>query len=167
MDSCGKNFSAKTPSGSKFAGGRTAEHPGARPRACELAREEKGLEGMCYSGGQKTAKAHSSNRAGEMAEWLKAHAWKACMGETPSRVRIPVSPPDAPQFFRRHLARIPKNRGETRSAHLSRRLGSAIQSLSFNGRCLTGCFFRRAAALHPGFRGRSASASPGLRSRSR
>src|ERR1019366_2592878 len=31
---------------------------------------------------------------GEMAEWLKAHAWKACIGETLSRVRIPVSPPD-------------------------------------------------------------------------
>ncbi len=30
---------------------------------------------------------------GEMAEWLKAHAWKACIGETLSRVRIPVSPP--------------------------------------------------------------------------
>ena len=32
-------------------------------------------------------------QAGEMAEWLKAHAWKACIGETLSRVRIPVSPP--------------------------------------------------------------------------
>src|SRR5262249_45341608 len=30
---------------------------------------------------------------GEMAEWLKAHAWKACIGETLSRVRIPLSPP--------------------------------------------------------------------------
>src|SRR5438132_1094231 len=28
-----------------------------------------------------------------MAEWLKAHAWKACIGESLSRVRIPVSPP--------------------------------------------------------------------------
>src|SRR4051794_9082300 len=28
-----------------------------------------------------------------MAEWLKAHAWKACIGETLSRVRIPLSPP--------------------------------------------------------------------------
>jgi hypothetical protein len=28
-----------------------------------------------------------------MAEWLKAHAWKACLGETLTRVRIPVSPP--------------------------------------------------------------------------
>src|SRR5436305_14083925 len=28
-----------------------------------------------------------------MAEWLKAHAWKACIEETLSRVRIPLSPP--------------------------------------------------------------------------
>ena len=30
---------------------------------------------------------------GEMAEWLKAHAWKVCKGATLSRVRIPLSPP--------------------------------------------------------------------------
>ncbi len=30
---------------------------------------------------------------GEMAEWLKAHAWKACIVERLSRVRIPLSPP--------------------------------------------------------------------------
>ncbi len=30
--------------------------------------------------------------AGEMAEWLKAHAWNACGRETVSRVRIPLSP---------------------------------------------------------------------------
>src|SRR5262245_9857722 len=29
---------------------------------------------------------------GEMAEWLKAHAWNACISETVSRVRIPLSP---------------------------------------------------------------------------
>ena len=28
-----------------------------------------------------------------MAEWFKAHAWKACKRETVSRVRIPLSPP--------------------------------------------------------------------------
>src|SRR5271166_2850673 len=28
-----------------------------------------------------------------MAEWLKAHAWKACMRETVSWVRIPLPPP--------------------------------------------------------------------------
>src|SRR5712672_2560500 len=28
-----------------------------------------------------------------MAEWLKAHAWKACIRETVSWVRIPLPPP--------------------------------------------------------------------------
>ena len=37
-------------------------------------------------------------RAGEMAEWLKAHAWKACLGETLTWVRIPLSPPFLPIF---------------------------------------------------------------------
>src|SRR5438445_6171999 len=32
---------------------------------------------------------------GEMAEWLKAHAWKACVRETVPWVRIPLSPPDS------------------------------------------------------------------------
>ena len=31
---------------------------------------------------------------GEMAEWSNALAWKAGKGETPSRVRIPFSPPE-------------------------------------------------------------------------
>ena len=33
---------------------------------------------------------------GEMAERLKAHAWKACVGVTLPRVRIPLSPPLSP-----------------------------------------------------------------------
>jgi hypothetical protein len=33
--------------------------------------------------------------SGEMAEWLKAHAWKACVRETVPWVRIPLSPPNA------------------------------------------------------------------------
>ena len=28
-----------------------------------------------------------------MSEWLKEHAWKACVGEILPRVRIPLSPP--------------------------------------------------------------------------
>src|SRR5690348_4024588 len=31
--------------------------------------------------------------AGGVAEWLKAHAWKACIRETVSWVRIPLPPP--------------------------------------------------------------------------
>lgn len=30
---------------------------------------------------------------GEMAEWFKAHAWKACERATVPRVRISLSPP--------------------------------------------------------------------------
>ena len=30
---------------------------------------------------------------GGVAEWLKAHAWKACIQETVSWVRIPSPPP--------------------------------------------------------------------------
>ena len=33
-------------------------------------------------------------KKGEMAEWLKAPAWKACILLKVSRVRIPFSPPD-------------------------------------------------------------------------
>ena len=33
---------------------------------------------------------------GEVAEWFKAHAWNACIRETVSRVRIPLSPPLSP-----------------------------------------------------------------------
>ena len=34
-----------------------------------------------------------------MAEWLKAHAWKACLPERVTRVRIPVSPLGKPQVI--------------------------------------------------------------------
>ena len=39
-------------------------------------------------------KEQSKNIDGGMAEWFKAHAWKACIGETLSWVRIPLSPPN-------------------------------------------------------------------------
>jgi len=34
-----------------------------------------------------------------MAEWLKAHAWKACVRETVPWVRIPLSPPTWPKPY--------------------------------------------------------------------
>ena len=34
-----------------------------------------------------------------MSEWLKEHAWKACVGETLPRVRIPLSPPN-PKYYK-------------------------------------------------------------------
>jgi hypothetical protein len=36
---------------------------------------------------------------GEVAEWLKAHAWKVCRRATVSGVRIPLSPPDTFAFI--------------------------------------------------------------------
>jgi integrase len=44
-----------------------------------------------------------------MAEWLKAHAWKACLGETLTWVRIPLSPParkKPPTYTKDELDRI-------------------------------------------------------------
>src|SRR5688572_3985993 len=34
-----------------------------------------------------------------MSEWLKEHAWKACVGETLPWVRIPLSPPVLRNFL--------------------------------------------------------------------
>src|SRR4030095_3258537 len=39
------------------------------------------------------------SKCGEMSEWLKEHAWKACVGETLPRVRIPLSPPASFRCF--------------------------------------------------------------------
>src|SRR5580704_11266414 len=64
--------------------------------AAAMFRRRPSLNGICEFGIiffacvrlEKQPSAH-----GEMAEWLKAHAWKACLGETLTRVRIPLSPP--------------------------------------------------------------------------
>jgi hypothetical protein len=36
--------------------------------------------------------------SGEVSEWFKEHAWKACVGETQPWVRIPPSPPTSRAF---------------------------------------------------------------------
>ena len=50
---------------------------------------------------------------GGVAEWLKAHAWKVCIRETVSRVRIPLPPPALRTF---------------RNAYVSKRLASVLSS---------------------------------------
>src|SRR6185312_15451251 len=47
-----------------------------------------------------------------MAERLKAHAWKACLGETLTWVRIPLSPPAKSKTYACHQVR-------QRAAHFS------------------------------------------------
>jgi hypothetical protein len=43
-------------------------------------RPVNGRQVMCYT------------KTGQVAEWFKAHAWKACGGASLSRVRIPPCP---------------------------------------------------------------------------
>lgn len=45
---------------------------------------------------------------GQVAEWLKAHAWNACIRETVSRVQIPLCPPSSltMTFSRSGLGRV-------------------------------------------------------------
>ena len=45
---------------------------------------------------KRPAPSERSESRGEMSEWLKEHAWKACVGETLPWVRIPLSPPNSP-----------------------------------------------------------------------
>src|SRR5207247_10656449 len=59
-----------------------------------------GAERVRAQFGHKSFSARSRARKclilnGEMSEWLKEHAWKACVGETLPWVRIPLSPPDS------------------------------------------------------------------------
>src|SRR2546427_3555765 len=56
-----------------------------------------------------------------MSEWLKEHAWKACVGETLPRVRIPLSPPSnlflsngLPLFGRHRLQHVSKTAADFR-----------------------------------------------------
>ena len=73
---------------------------------------------------KRPAPSERSESRGEMSEWLKEHAWKACVGETLPRVRIPLSPPIS-------LAALAHWRSE-RASRLQRRashVASGIESL--------------------------------------
>ncbi len=51
----------------------------------------KKLHGPC---GMGRVRVFPLFQCGQVAEWLKAHAWKVCNGESRSRVRIPPCPPN-------------------------------------------------------------------------
>ena len=52
---------------------------------------------VLYSAAQ--SRAFGCADSGGVAEWLKAHAWKACLQETVTWVRIPLPPPTISIFF--------------------------------------------------------------------
>ena len=58
-----------------------------------------------------------------MSEWLKEHAWKACVGETLPWVRIPLSPPNLVfVFFLSKSQEIDKERFLSANAPVSHEL---------------------------------------------
>ena len=67
---------------------------GRRPSSGNLATAEA-LDAGVWPGLAKPPERWFCPRAGEVAEWSKAHAWKVCRRGTVSRVRIPLSPPSA------------------------------------------------------------------------
>ena len=75
--------------------------------ACALSTKTKGVAEWLKAH-QVAFKATASNQRlrvrlkhqnGGVAEWLKAHAWKVCIRETVSRVRIPLPPPASLRKF--------------------------------------------------------------------
>ena len=61
------------------------------PRRCRLPFGWAGLR--CYTDILRNLQPEPRRFPGEVAEWLKAHAWKACLREIATWVRIPPSPP--------------------------------------------------------------------------
>jgi hypothetical protein len=47
----------------------------------------------CLMGWLQFVRLVNTQLSGEVSEWFKEHAWKACVGETQPWVRIPPSPP--------------------------------------------------------------------------
>ena len=57
-------------------------------------------------GGRVEFESNELKIPGEVSEWLKEHAWKVCIGEILSRVRIPPSPQIVYQPFLESLLNI-------------------------------------------------------------
>ncbi len=87
----------------------------------------------CISPTRAAKPAGATCKDGEVAEWLKAHAWKVCLRETVTRVRIPLSPPVSSKSLKslrghqrpRERARlIKRGRASQRPSSVAGRVGS-------------------------------------------
>src|SRR3954452_19039216 len=72
----------------------------------------------------------SLNLSGEMSEWLKEHAWKACVGETLPWVRIPLSPPIHAHVFPNVFAEIIGNTFLSATARQRRGFAGILKDLA-------------------------------------
>jgi hypothetical protein len=60
---------------------------------------------------------------GEVSEWLKEHAWKVCILERVSRVRIPPSPPSTkPRLGKKRVSMLVEGADRHASAHFGQTL---------------------------------------------
>ena len=78
--------------GSRCTGSGTRSRWSRRARTC-ASRRTAGWRSCCGEGFSRRTVLGIGASAGEMAEWFKAHAWKACVRESVPWVRIPLSPP--------------------------------------------------------------------------
>jgi hypothetical protein len=93
---------------------------------CALARHKAGLASVPGAGGlgrfhcppESKIAAARARMHGQVAEWLKAHAWNACIGATLSRVRIPPCPPVIPVRYCFYLSKQFVTETEAQSIHM-------------------------------------------------
>lgn len=110
-------FARGSRAGSEFA-------PAGRGGGCPArADADRILRLAAGAGDGDTPRFRLARSAGEMSEWPKEHAWKACVGATLPRVRIPLSPfsnssrPSASTSKGSHISgtRLPSSRGELKT----------------------------------------------------
>lgn len=94
---------------------------------------------------------------GQVAEWLKAHAWNACIRATVSRVRIPLCPP-FPDQFPETVALFSARLRETSAARFRRMPGVQFSSATPPARK-----HKRPPASTNACRGHGSSGFPALR----
>src|SRR5437764_458939 len=88
----------------------------------------------CASGGRSLpSAAPRKNGHGGVAEWLKAHAWRACIRATVSRVRIPLPPPPKILILPNFLSLCRRRK----SSRVSAALRGAIGQVGARDRFLT------------------------------
>jgi hypothetical protein len=87
---------------------------------------------------------------GGVAEWLKAHAWKVCIRETVSRVRIPLPPPGTkrhPSLLRRKSLEFQRHIGVSRFRTVATNHPTNRSSCRETGSCTARCGDRKTTTV--------------------
>jgi uncharacterized protein YdhG (YjbR/CyaY superfamily) len=84
--------------------------------------------------GDPRASLHRKPRHGEVSEWLKEHAWKACSREIVTWVRIPPSPPRTARYLLRRVGNYETLPNVPAAPHASESISYRMPYYSQNGR---------------------------------